>query len=90
MLSKNISIYFVIALISFIGGLVFDSKILSKPCPECPKIEIPPCPPQTKLDLQSFDVKKIKGLKSFTYSPSISGQIIIVSDSSTYKKLIKK
>lgn len=80
--------YVAIAAVFFLAGLVFDSKFLTKPCPSCP--EIPACPPQTAIDLQSFDVQKIKNIKTFTYSPSISGTIIVVADSTTYKKLTKK
>lgn len=80
--------YVAIAALFFVAGLVFDSKYLTKPCPPCP--EIPACPPQTSIDLQSFDVNKIKNIKQFTYSPSISGTIIVVADSTTYKKLVKK
>lgn len=82
--------YVAVFVLAFLAGLVFDSKYLTKPCPECPKIEIPPCPPQTSIDLQSFDVTKIKNIKTFTYSPSMSGTIIVVADSTTYQKLMLK
>lgn len=78
--------YLAVAAFAFLGGLTFQSKVLQ------PKIVIPACPvcpPQTSVDLQSFDVTKIKNVKSFTYSPSISGNITVVVDTTTYKKFIK-
>ncbi len=79
--------YLAVASIFFLGGLVFDSKYLTKPCPKCP--EIPPCPPTTELKLQDFDVNKIKNIKHFTYSPNITGTFILKVDSTQYKDIKK-
>jgi len=79
--------YISIAAIFFISGLIFDSKFLTKECPACPII--PPCPPTTEINLQDFNVEKIKGVKTFTYSPSITGTFILKVDSATYEKIKK-
>lgn len=84
--------YLAVAAASFIGGLSFQAKVLAPKIeiPPCPQVEIPPCPPQTSIDLQNFDVHKIKNIRTFTYSPTISGNVQIVVDTVTYRKLTEK
>jgi hypothetical protein len=42
------------------------------------------------LELNNLQPNKIKGIKSFTYSPQISGNItVVVNDSSSLVKSIK-
>jgi hypothetical protein len=79
--------YLVVGIACFLAGLVFDSKVLTKPCPACPVI--PACPPTTEIKLQDFNVEKIKGVKSFTYSPQITGTFYLKVDSTTYQNLKK-
>lgn len=78
-----------IAALAFLGGLTFQSKVLAPKIPACPPAPPCICPPTTAVDLQSFSADKIKGIRTFTYSPSISGTILIVTDSITYKKLME-
>jgi hypothetical protein len=78
--------YAIFTICGFLGGLLFQAKVLNQ------KIEIPACPacncpPATKLELNNFEPQKIKGIKSFTYSPSISGNITIVVDTTQLKKI---
>ena len=78
--------------IGFGGGLIFDNKVLTKPCP---KSEMPDCPdcncncPQA-VSLQSFDenfIRKVRG--NFVYSPTLSDVKIVLncSDSVLIRKL---
>lgn len=81
--------FIIIAICAFGSGLIFQAKVLT------PKIVIPKapdciCPPAVAIDLQSFDVNKIKKVQTFTYAPSITGNITVVVDTSTYSKMIKR
>lgn len=78
---------FVLAIVVGAGGFFggYKKGVKDQPpkeeCPDC----ICNCPPQTKLELNNFEPGKIKGIKSFTYSPSISGNITIVIDTTKVK-----
>lgn len=79
--------YIAVAALFFLGGLIFQSKVLAPKivipsCPTCPA-----CPPQTSLSIAPFDVNKLKNRGSFTYAPQISGSITVVVDSTMFKQL---
>jgi hypothetical protein len=70
---------------------VFATLYLAKPEP----VEIPACPacncPEPTVSVQPFEVEKIKGLKSFEYSPSFTGSIAVSGvDSSSVKRYINQ
>lgn len=82
--------YIAIFGISFAGGAIFDSKVLTKRCPDCNPPPCAPCPPAVKL--QTFDVSKIKNTKStFVLNQSLSDVNIIIDcgDSTAIKKYLE-
>lgn len=83
-----------IGLGGFFGGQVFQAKVLkpkinveTKVCPEpAPCICNPPA-----VEVQSFDVNKIKNMRSFTYSPQFQGSIQVAGvDSTALRRMIRE
>lgn len=73
-----------------LAGIVvgaFGTMKMQKPVP---KYECPDCNcPQPTVSVQPFDVDKIKGVKSFAYSPQFSGSIQVAGvDSTALRKMI--
>jgi hypothetical protein len=78
----------------FMGGMMFQGKVL-KPnikvetvtCPEAaPCICNPPA-----VEVQSFDVNKIKNMRSFTYAPQFQGSIQVAGvDSTALRNMIRQ
>lgn len=85
----NKYVYIILIVVGFLLGIVFHAKLLQQKVviPACPSCN---CPPAAKLELNNLQPNKIKGIKSFTYSPQISGNItVVVNDSSSLVKSIK-
>jgi hypothetical protein len=76
-----------VAAISGFGGYILNDK-LEKPIPSCVCPQ-PVCPEPT-VSVQPFDVEKIKGVKSFNYSPQFTGSISVAGvDSTRLKQIIQ-
>jgi len=76
-----------VIVISAAGGMAFHAKVLMPEIPACPACN---CPEPT-VSVQPFDVDKIKGVKSFNYSPQFSGSISVAGvDSTALRKMIDR
>lgn len=72
--------------LGIIGGITLQQRVLNEKvtCPSCE------CPNPT-VSVQPFDVEKIKGIKSFNYSPSYTGNIAVSGvDSTAVRKWIEQ
>ncbi len=87
-LLSKIGIPVLVFLAGGIGGLVLQQKLT-------PTIEIPQCPacscPEPAVKMQNIEIEKMKGLKSFNYSPQFSGSISVAGvDSTALRRMIDK
>lgn len=78
----------ILVVAGMVAGIFLQQKVLN------PKIEIPTCPscscPEPTVSVQPFDVEKIKGIKSFNYSPQYTGNISVAGvDSASVRKWIE-
>lgn len=88
MLLSKFAPYLVVGLIFSLATLFVDKRFFEKeqePCPDC----ICDCPEPPTVSVQPFEVDKIKGLRSFQYSPQFSGHISVAGvDSASVRKMI--
>lgn len=77
-------------------GTIKIANGLKTECPKCPELrcpDVPPCPPQTSVELAPFDVSKFNNRKgTFHYSPVINHPQIVIDcpDSVLLKALLKR
>lgn len=78
----------IMLMIGTLSGIYLQEKVLSKECRfECPKIPEMKCPAPT-IQMQPFEVEKMKNIKGFTYSPQYSGNISIAGSDTTHLREI--
>jgi hypothetical protein len=76
-------------------GTIKIANGLKTECPKCPELrcpEVPPCPPQTKVELGTFDAEKINMKKgTLHYSPHLENVQVVLdcSDSVFLKQLLR-
>lgn len=87
--------YAAIILAAFFAGTIFQAKVLQPKIniPACPVVTVPPCPPQTAVSLQNFDLDKLNNKKgTFYYQPQLHNVQVIIEakDSVMLKQLLKQ
>lgn len=71
-----------------VAGIGIQQKVLNAPIPDC---ICPTPPPPPTVQVQPFDVEKIKNLREFTYAPKFTGSISVAGvDSSSVRIFIEE
>jgi hypothetical protein len=85
----KLAIPIIIALASFGAGMVTHARV-QKPV-QFPEYKCPACNCPAAVELQHFDVEKLKNNRgNFTYSPQISGVTISGTDSTFFREMIRQ
>lgn len=81
------ALYLLLIAVGVTIGMVAQQKLFPVEIPQCPSCVCP----EPAVSLQPFDVDKIKGVKSFNYSPQFSGSISVAGvDSTALRKMFDK
>ena len=90
-LLSKFSVPVILFLVGTVAGIYLQEKVIARECKlECPKPPDCNCPKAT-VQMQPFDVEKMKNIKGFTYSPQYSDNITLAgADTNQLKTIIEK
>jgi len=90
-LLSKFSVPVVLFLVGTLAGIYLQEKVIARECKlECPKAPDCNCPAPT-VQMQPFEVDKMKNIKGFTYSPQYSGNISIGgADTTRLREIVEK
>jgi hypothetical protein len=72
------------------AGMALESWLEKPPVCNCPDPNIKVGCPEPRVEVQPFDVEKIKNVRGFTYAPTFTGNVSADMDTASVRRMIRE